>query len=73
MDAELDPSTPGSVEAELIAADLGETITFTDLRPLPTQIPYIRGQSALSEAPIPTAFDALLSTLTATMDPTLPL
>lgn len=72
VDTEMGAPTPDSVEAELVAAGLGDKISFTDLRGLPAPIPHIRGQSADSDAPLPEAFDAVLSTPAATVDPTLP-
>lgn len=72
VDTELEPPAPGSVEAELLGARLGEMTTLTDVRGLPSPIPHIRGQSAITDAPMPTAFDAVLNTPTATTDPTLP-
>lgn len=72
VDTDLEPSVSGSVEDELVAADLGEVVSLTDLRGLPSQVPHIRGQSATTDAPMPAAFDAVLATPTATTDPTLP-
>lgn len=71
-DAKLDPPAAGSVEAELVLANLGDAITFTDVRGLPYPVAHIRGQSAITDAPMPAAFDGVLSTPTATTDPTLP-
>lgn len=72
VDTELKPPASGSVEAALVGADLGETISLTNLRGLPDPIPHIRGQSAVTAAPMPAAFDGVLATPTATTDPTLP-
>ncbi|MER7988123.1 erythromycin esterase family protein [Streptomyces noursei] len=77
-DTPLAPPEPGSVEAALIDAGLGDRITLTDLRrpprdtdgePLPNRI---RSQSATLTTPVPAAFDAVLATPTVTRDPSVP-
>lgn len=72
VETELELPATGSVEAELVQAGLGQTPSLTDVRGLPFSIPQIRGQSALTDTPIPDSFDAVLNTPTATIDPTLP-
>jgi len=72
VETELESPAAGSVEAELVQAGLGHTPSLIDVRGLPSPIPRIRGQSALTETPMPESFDAVLNTPTATIDSTLP-
>ncbi|GAA2415165.1 hypothetical protein GCM10010191_26630 [Actinomadura vinacea] len=68
VETPLAPPTAGSVEAALIDAGLGGAITLTDLRHARgTASPSgIRSQSAEMAMPVPEAFDAVLTTPTAT-------
>ncbi|WP_020496057.1 erythromycin esterase family protein [Sciscionella marina] len=59
---EIGAPAEGTLEAELCTAGLGAAITLTDLRGLPEPIGKLRAQSAVTEAPLPEAFDAVLST-----------
>ncbi|MFF2809096.1 erythromycin esterase family protein [Streptomyces sp. NPDC058000] len=73
-DTPLAAPEPGSVEAALIDAGLGDRITLTDLRRPPrdadgTPLPNgIRSQSATLPTSVPTAFDAVLAVPTVTRD-----
>ncbi|WP_433345332.1 erythromycin esterase family protein [Microtetraspora malaysiensis] len=67
----LDAPEPGSVERALIDAGLGEVVTVTDLRhpdPVTASPDRIRSQSAMVDAPLHQAFDAVVCTPTATLD-----
>ncbi|WP_031468520.1 erythromycin esterase family protein [Sciscionella sediminilitoris] len=59
---EIGAPAEGTLEAELCTAGLGSSITLTDLRGLPEPIGRLRAQSTVTEAPVPAAFDAVLST-----------
>ncbi|MFG2139775.1 erythromycin esterase family protein [Streptomyces sp. NPDC048650] len=73
-DARLEPPGPGSVEAALIDAGLGDRTTLTDLRRSPRDahgeplLNGIRAQSASVSTPVPLAFDAVLTVPTVTRD-----
>ncbi|WP_405821807.1 erythromycin esterase family protein [Streptomyces sp. NBC_00838] len=71
-DARLEAPVPGSVEAALVDAGLGGRITLTGLGRSPRDaagaplLNRIRSQSATVSAPLPLAFDAVLSVPTVT-------
>jgi erythromycin esterase len=73
-EATLDHPPPGSVEAALGAAGLGDQISLTDLRHSPranhsrSLLNQIRTQSSVLHTPLPEAFDAVLSVPTVTQD-----
>ncbi|WP_314175172.1 erythromycin esterase family protein [Streptomyces winkii] len=73
-DAALEPPQPGSVEAALADAGLGDRITLTDLRRSPRDeqreplLREIRTQSSSLSTAIPDAFDAVLSVPTVTRE-----
>ncbi|MFE3653057.1 erythromycin esterase family protein [Streptomyces sp. NPDC059152] len=73
-DTPLAAPAPGSVEAALIDAGLGDRISLTDLRHPPrdddgTPLPNgIRSQSTTLATPVPAAFDAVLAVPTVTRD-----
>lgn len=73
-EAQLGPPEPGSVEAALIDAGLGDGITLTDLLRSPRDaqgaplLHRIRMQSSVQRVPIPAAFDAVLAVPTVTRD-----
>lgn len=65
----LEEPEAGSVEAVITAAGLAGSLTLTDLRGGSAEaIDKIRTQSATLRTPVSSAFDAVLSTPTATMD-----
>ncbi|KZM70565.1 erythromycin esterase family protein [Nocardia terpenica] len=75
VDAELAAPEPGTVEAALVGAGLGERITLTDVRPSPRAegrplLDGILSQSTPMRMPVPDAFDAVLSVPTTTRDQT---
>ncbi|GAA2410601.1 hypothetical protein GCM10010191_19420 [Actinomadura vinacea] len=70
----LDAPPPGSVEKALADAGFDTDITLTDLCPTDpavVSLERIRSQSATMDTPVPHAFDAVMSTPTATTDHTL--
>ncbi|OEU87409.1 erythromycin esterase [Streptomyces abyssalis] len=75
-DAHLGSPEPGSVEAALTGAGLGDAITLTDLRRSPRDaqgeplLRWMRTQSAGLSTPVSEAFDAVLSVPTVTRDGT---
>lgn len=75
-EVELAEPQPGSVEAGLVQAGFGDRAALTDLRNAPTAsdgsplLTETRTQSATIRTPLPGAFDAVISTPTATKDPT---
>jgi erythromycin esterase len=75
-DVDLAGPRPGSIEAGLIDAGLGESMTLTDLRRSPRDaqgkplLTDIRTQSASMHTPLPDAFDAVISVPTVTRDHT---
>jgi erythromycin esterase len=69
-EAPLPAPEPGSVEAGLADAGLGDQVTLTSLRaPGAPPLDAIRTQSALMRTPLAEAFDAVLSVPSATRDP----
>ncbi|ASO23123.1 erythromycin esterase [Actinoalloteichus hoggarensis] len=74
-DTRLVPPAEGSIEAALLAAGRGDEPTLTDLRPTADTatngpaLDGIRTQSALLRTPLAEAFDAVVCTPTATVDP----
>lgn len=74
-DAVLPDPPPSSIEAALIHAGLASQLTLTDLHQAPTTpdgrplLRQIRTQTAYMDAPLDTAFDAVIATPTATRDP----
>jgi erythromycin esterase len=71
VDTALAEPAAGTIEAKLVAAGLGAATTLVELRGLPATVEYIRAQSATTYAPMPAAFDAVITTPTATTDPTI--
>ncbi|MFJ5676509.1 erythromycin esterase family protein [Streptomyces sp. NPDC093097] len=77
-DTPLASPEPGSVEAALLDAGLGDRITLTDLRRSPRDtagtplLNRIRAQSAVVTTAIPAAFDAVLSVPEVTRDSSVP-
>jgi len=71
-DVDLPDPPPGSIEAGLTEAGLGEAITLTDLRGSPRgdEPGGIRTQSTVMSVPLPEAFDAVISVPTVTRDAT---
>ncbi|MFG1921882.1 erythromycin esterase family protein [Cryptosporangium sp. NPDC048952] len=69
-DVELAAPQPGSVERALVDAGLGDSITLTDLRKSEFTFTAIRSQSAVVDTDLHQAFDAVLSSPTATRDAT---
>ncbi|MFI7638143.1 erythromycin esterase family protein [Nonomuraea sp. NPDC049400] len=65
----MDAPAPGSVEKTLTDAGLGGAVTLTDLRSR-TSLDRMRSQSAVVDTPLHQAFDAVVCTPTATLDPT---
>ncbi|WP_075743180.1 MULTISPECIES: hypothetical protein [Actinoalloteichus] len=74
----LDPPVEGSIEAALIAAGRGEELSLTDLRASRgatasgRALTGIRTQSAIIKTPLIEAFDAVVSSPTATTDEAFP-
>ncbi|WP_237774283.1 erythromycin esterase family protein [Actinosynnema sp. ALI-1.44] len=68
---DLPEPSPGSVERLLVDAGLADRVTLTDLRGV-SGVDSMWAQSARTVLPVAEAFDAVLSTPTATQDATIP-